>query len=216
VHTLEKSLSIQWSHGSASERVFHREAFALDYWPTAAARLSDSRLSTGISIVVAGKEPESGATRIERWEFAHPQLPGPATPSAVTRTVLFAEDVAGKRGVRLLAPVNGVQAKAFVHFADSDDFYLLDGQSGGLTLLATPVQVPKLTSDALLFVSSGRTKAGRYVYVYQSEFQTSDQGALVLYDDEGDGSIEAWTPLADVYAWEDFFATIELQETYSN
>lgn len=66
VYTTDKRLGIAWSFDGPSGREFNEESFDLAFWPTAAARISDDRLTKGTNFLVAGKKPSIGTTVIER------------------------------------------------------------------------------------------------------------------------------------------------------
>jgi hypothetical protein len=209
VNTLGKQVSIQWSFGAPPQ--FVSESFDLNYWPTAVCRITDDRLRTGRDILVAGKRPSTGTTIIERWQLT---LSSPGSPTVVTKSLLSDNNAAGRRVVRTLEPVNGIEGKAFVQFHDSDSLYLIDALTGQLGLVASAADQPKLADDRLKSIMSGRIGT-QYVYVYQSDFTFGgDGGALVMRDDNADGMIESWSVLADVNAWEGFFAANTFTEKY--
>ncbi|NOT31798.1 MAG: hypothetical protein HOP15_15235 [Planctomycetes bacterium] len=214
VHTLDKQVEVRWSFGDASARQFYQEPFDIAYWPTAAARVTDTRLTNGTHVLVAGKRPGVGTTVIERWEFAFPGLPSAETPTVVSKTALFDANVVGKRVVRLMEPVNGVVGKIFVQFHDSDSLFLVDATTGQFTLVGTPATVPMLADDALCAMSGARVGATSYAYFYQSNFAVLDHGVLLCYDNNADGVIDVWQTLANVNAWEAFLDSASFVETY--
>lgn len=215
VFTSNKELAVLWSYDSSEGRQFYREPFDLAYWPTAAARISDQRLTRGTNMVVGGKRPGLGNTLIERWNLQFADVPSLATPTTVTKTVLFEANVAGKRGIRFMTPVNGVPDRVFVQFEDSSAFYSLDTTNGQLTLMATATEVPSLTNKSLKLMSSG--KAGTtYTYVYQCDFSLTDGGAVVMSDIDGNGLIDAWTELYDLAAWTSFVQSNPFSASYSD
>lgn len=193
IFTNEKRLAIRWSRDDAGTRAFHLEEFGLDYWPTAAARISDARLTDGTHFLVAGKRPLDGRTLLERWDLGFDGIPSDATPTRVTKSVLFDASVAGKQVVRMMTPVNGIQGAAFVHFEDSNDLYRVDASTGALALLLTPKQVPCLGHDSYVFWSGGKLASGAYCYLYQCDFAQDDDGALLMYDLDGNGTIDETT-----------------------
>jgi len=195
VYTRDKRLGIQWSYDDSGTRSFHVEQFELSYWPTAAARFNDARLTNGTSFLVAGVSPTSGKTIIERWDIALSAIPGDSSSTAVTKTVLFDSDVAGKRTVRTMTPVHGLQNAVFGQFGDSHDLYRIDALSGQQTLVLTPQQESFLGFDTYLFWSGGRLASGAYCYVYRCDPTQDDDGSLLLYDDDGNGTIDSTTPL---------------------
>lgn len=215
VHTSSKELSILWSYDTSGERQFYQEGFDLAYWPTAAARVSDQRLTTGTNMVVGGKRPSLGNTLIERWELQFSAVPSLAAPTSVTKTTLFDANVAGKRGVRFMTPVNGVQDRVFVQFDDSNAFYSLNTVNGQLTLMATSTEVPTLSYKGLKLMSSGKIGA-TCTYVYQCNFSVTDGGSVVMSDTNCDGLIDAWTELYDLSAWTTFMQSNPFSVSYSD
>lgn len=209
VFTTKKKLSIAWSFNVAGSREFRTEEFDLDFWPTAAARISDSRLIAGDSFLLAGKRPASGKTVIERWDLAFAGLPSTSNETVVTKTVLFDERTTGKQVVRTLIAVNGVAGRAFALFEDSDNLFIVDASTGTLTLHMTPAQVPFLADTSLRMCTGGKLVEGSYCYVYQSDPLEPDARALLLLDSDGDGALDTtvavpagqWGALVDPLDW---------------
>lgn len=195
--TLGKSLSIRWSFDDANgDRKFQPESFDLNYWPTAAARVNDDRLTAGTNFLVAGKRPGNGHTVIERWDLSFSSTPG-TVPTTVNKTIIYDAKTVGKKVVRTLAPVNGTSGAAFVHFADSSDLYRIDATDGTLVLVLAPVQAPELMHESYTMFTGGKTTSGAYVYIYQCNFSHYNDGALILTDLDGDGLLDAWASITN-------------------
>lgn len=189
-----KTLSIRWTYVDpmgASHK--YTEGFDLSFWPTAAARVNDTRLTRGSHFVIAGKRPSNGHTVIERWELTLSGIPSAESATAVQKTTLYDASVTGKRVVQRMGAVNGISDAVFVHFDDSGDLYSMSTDSGAMALALTPEQAPELTFDSYSWWTGGKTTDGAYVYVYQCDFTVHADGSLVLYDLDGDGSIDQWT-----------------------
>ncbi|MEM7308581.1 MAG: hypothetical protein AAF682_18000 [Planctomycetota bacterium] len=197
IDTIEKQLEIAWSFdGAGGERLHENERFDLDFWPTAASRVSDKRLVDGQSLLVAGKRPSNGRTVIERWDLALAALPGPATTTPVQRTVLY-DQPAGELGfVRMLNPVNGLRDAAFLQFDGARELRRVDASSGNISVLVTTEQAPSLALESYVGWWGGVNQDGEYVYQYHCNFAHDDDGALVLVDQDGDGVLDEWTEYA--------------------
>lgn len=195
IDTRKKKLSLRWSYDDATgERAFHNETFDLNYWPTAAAHITDQRLDKGEHLVVAGKRSSNGHTVLERWDLSLAALPDDTNSTTVQVTTLVDQAVQGKSGVRVMAPTHGVPGSVYVHDRDSRDLYLFDVTTLTESLQVTPGQVPQLGLDSVKLLWGGRTQAGSYAYVYQCNFSHHTDGGVVLFDDDSNGTFDRWTP----------------------
>ncbi|MFT5285752.1 MAG: hypothetical protein ACI8TQ_001920 [Planctomycetota bacterium] len=135
VNTREKTIQFNWRgyegepHNSPKTH-FVVQKHAVSFWPTA-AEVVDER-----TILVAGKEPRSHITKIERWTIAPPKrgvryAQGPHDQGlilkpVVEKEVVYAEAVPGRDMVHFILDVQGPGSNALVRFADSGDIYQLD------------------------------------------------------------------------------------------
>ena len=202
IATLDKQLSIHWVYkDAAGVHQFHKEKFDLAYWPTAASRVSDDRLSAGGHLVVSGKRPSTGVTVIERWELGLSGFPDAATPTTVTKSTLFEGNAPDTKPVRMMNPVNSLKNQVFVQFEDTRDLYRMDAMTGDQVLVLTTAQEPSLAHDSYSSWWGGKLPDDRYVYVYQAVFAYAQDGATVLYDNDGDGSPDEWFEYAQT-SWD--------------
>jgi hypothetical protein len=216
IYTAAKELSIAWAFDDAGSRKFFQQNCDLDYWPTAAARISDKRLTTGGAFILAGKRPASGKTVIERWDLTLTALPSySADTITATRTILFDEVTPGRQVVRTLFAMNGVAGKILAQFDDSNDLYLLDCSTGLLSLSLTPGQVPYLADKLLQMRTGGKLATGAYCYIYQSDPGDSIVKALLLFDANADGLIDS-TVEVPPGQWEAIVAPINWAERYDS
>lgn len=193
ISTTDKNVKLQWAYNDAAgQRQFNTEIIDVSYWPTAASRISDDRLSEGGNFLVAGKRPSNGFTVIERWELSLSALPAPGTSTPITRTVIYDANAVGKRVVHTMNPSNSMQGQVFVHFDDSKDLYRINSTNGQLVQLLASSQVTALGNDSFQIWWGGKLASGAYVYVYQCDFAVYDDGALVFYDLDGNSTVDNW------------------------
>ena len=214
INTREKSLRIRWAYdGEGDARTFYRESFDLAFWPTAAACITDSRISTGDNFLVAGKRPSNGHTVIERWNVSLSEIPSATAPSTIQRTVIYEGNETGKKVVRKMDPAYGTPGRVFVHFEDSRDIYRFNVTSGELAQVLTSTQVPALAADGLVWFSGGKRADGAFVYIYQCDPAVHQDAVIILTDLQGDGNIDQWSTVTFAQ-WSAAIQSIQWQQLY--
>jgi len=165
IDTQGKRLTLAFEDGN--ERVHE-----LGFWPTAACSIGSDRL------LVAGREPGSGATLLARVEGL--------VASTVKTVRLFQGRVEGLEDVHAMAPRGGVRGGALVVFGGGD-VYELDGESGLLRRAVGPREVPALAAGNLNRLRGYGLEAGGYVYLLEP---ATGGAGVMLSDGDRDGSID--------------------------
>jgi len=197
----ERQLLISSYHQSAAPTAKTAELYKVRYWPTCTNRLADG------SLLVCGKGPRNGNTIIERWRFGPPVYPlaitTPGSPGIGAGPLLdvdevYDQKVTGRDLVERIVPLWGsTHERALAMFADSDDVYSIDLESGGLLLIASPLVKPDSVHAPILSrvdtAWSRELVSGAYVYAFEDK-DVSDGATpylFVLYDNNKDGIIDA-------------------------
>ena len=203
VYTHLFEVEIRWCFERAGKPDSAVQRVPLDFWPTAAT------VSRG-SLIVAGTRTTSGRTLVQRWSFtefpeiasAAPPRPRSTFPSyepKITTEVLYDEDVAGRRSVRLMTFHHGTAGElgaVLTLFQDSSDLYSFDLASRKWTLVLDAASQPELAAPSWDAILAGEHAAQGYVYQFVDYRVAEDcavyaaDPALVLLDHGQDGTID--------------------------
>lgn len=186
ISTLRKQLRFTWGYKDAlGEDVIYEEVVGLSYWPTAAGDIDSSTL------LVAGKQPSNGRTIIERWDLAWDSLPSEQAPTAIARTALYVGAAAEKIEPRTILGMVGVPNKALVQYR-SGSIFELNTKTGFQAPLFTTTQIPKLALESIVLSHSAEHPTMGYAYIYECLHSHFEDGGVVLYDLDKDGTIDTW------------------------
>ena len=166
----------------------------VDYWPTEVCGLGTNELC------VAGKTAD-GRTRIEVWHLStvsrldeptRDESGGlrypPTTIPVESRTVIHDSVDLEKGLVRAILRNHGDGTKAWVLFADSDSLFSMDLTTGATTVALTVAQQPHLSAS--LHDRWSANHSNGYMYALVSRLPSGDEGYLLLFDRDRNGSLD--------------------------
>ena len=200
ISTYDRKISVTWSNDDPDgNREYFLNSYSVAYWPTAA-------YGEGDVLYVAGKNPSSGNTLVEKWTFSFSQLPS-VQPPLIAKATLVNGDVVGQKTVRLMEGLhaNGEVSGAgiLVQFDDSRDFYSLDKQTGSLTLLVASYAYPGLDALDLVRIFSGEHPESGYVYIMTEHWGVKIPPTEVVFiDKDKDGEIDSVHLVNSDNAWD--------------
>lgn len=202
----KREVQLVWRRDFGDGQVIYdlRQTEAVAYWPTEACELGPNR------ICVAGKY-DSGKTVLEIWTLKDDEtLPQPygnvqtgemTYPKSLVipieqRSVVYLQDTPGRDTVRNLFWNRATGHKVFVQFANSNDLFELDTQSGQIAkVLAAQSGEPSVEHVPELAIGyNDRWDAEHiihgYVYFLGYANNTHRWEGFVLYDSDKDGVLD--------------------------
>jgi hypothetical protein len=196
----ERRIEVEWRYSPSATFLFEdsvrqSQTRSTTYWPTAVEVIGSDR------ILVAGKDPETGATLIETWTLRAPKFEvPPPTPELWPQPDLAAEVALVHRSatadrdiVRAMLAVRGKPSSVFVHFYDSRDLYEFDWSAPQkpMSLVLSAKSQPLLSTDGWNSCWGGDHKTHGFVYVFAELDCVPTVPSLVLVDSNRDGVVDS-------------------------
>ncbi len=209
IRTTDQEIQIHWEGYAGTpfdspKTQFVVQTHAVSFWPTAVEVVDTT------TILVAGKEPRSHNTKIEKWTLAPPTYGAPLGGSSATqglilqpvisKEVIYNEATVGRDMVQFIMDVQGPGSNALVRFYDSGDVYQLDWGTApyAITRFATAsgatgseMEIPELlgTFDG---ASRGDHKVDGYMHWMYHDASMGGDPVVAFIDLDRDGVIDVF------------------------